>query len=81
MFETESASKEVKFALLEGQLLSRELDRTSFVQRASQLGLPAAAVSEAADKYLAIAANQTAVPVGNLIRLVREVESRNASAS
>src|SRR3974390_779301 len=59
MFETESASKGVKFALLEGQLLTRELDRATFVRRATGLGLPAPAVSEAADKYLPIAANQT----------------------
>jgi len=64
MFETESASKGVKFALLEGQLLTRELDRATFVRRATGLGLPAPAVSEAADKYLAIAANQTARRAG-----------------
>jgi choline dehydrogenase len=64
MFETESASKGVKFALLEGQLLARELDRPTFVKRASDLGLPAAVVSEAADKYLAIAANQSARRAG-----------------
>jgi len=64
MFETETASTGVKFALLEGQLLTRELDRSTFVQRATGLGLPAAAVSEAAEKYLAIAANQTARRAG-----------------
>jgi hypothetical protein len=31
MFDTCSASKGVKFALLEGQLLAREIDRTTFV--------------------------------------------------
>jgi choline dehydrogenase len=58
MFETESASKGVKFALLEGQLLTRELDRSTFIARASALGLSAPAVADAADKFLAIAANQ-----------------------
>ena len=60
MFDTSSASKGVKFALLEGQLLAREIDRTTFVGRAADLGLPAAAVAEAADKFVAIAANQAA---------------------
>ena len=44
MFDTSSASKGVKFALLEGQLLTREIDRAMFVDRAADLGLPAAAV-------------------------------------
>jgi choline dehydrogenase len=60
MFDTTSASKGVKLALLEGQLLSKELDRMTFVARASDLGLPVATVSEAAEMFLAIAANQTA---------------------
>src|SRR6516164_706374 len=60
MFDTTSASKGVKLALLEGQLLSKELDRMTFVARASDLGLPVATVSEAAEIFLAIAANQTA---------------------
>ena len=47
MFDTSSASKGVKFALLEGQLLAREIDRTTFVGRATDLGLPVAAVDEA----------------------------------
>jgi choline dehydrogenase len=50
----------VKFALLEGQLLSQELDRATFVARAADLGLPAPAVTNAADKFLAISAHQTA---------------------
>src|ERR1700693_5359938 len=58
MFDTSSASKGVKFALLEGQLLAREIDRTTFVGRAADLGLPVAAVDEAAEKFEAIAANQ-----------------------
>jgi choline dehydrogenase-like flavoprotein len=60
MFDTSSASKGVKFALLEGQLLAREIDRTTFLGRAADLGLPAAAVGDAADKFEAIAANQAA---------------------
>jgi choline dehydrogenase len=60
MFDTSSASKGVKFALLEGQLLAREIDRTTFVGRAADLGLPAAAVGDAAEKFEAIAANQAA---------------------
>jgi choline dehydrogenase len=60
MFDTSSASRGVKFALLEGQLLAREIDRTTFVGRAADLGLPAAAVGDAAEKFEAIAANQAA---------------------
>ena len=60
MFDTASASNAVKFALLEGQLLTREIDRTAFVERAASLGLPAPVVAEAADKFVAIAANQAA---------------------
>src|ERR1700681_3367782 len=65
MFDTSSASKGVKLALLEGQLLAREIDRTTFVDRAADLGLPAAAVGDAAEKFEAIAANQ-ATRRGNL---------------
>jgi choline dehydrogenase len=60
MPETNLVSRGVKFALLEGQLLTRELDRSTFIQRASGLGLPVAVVANAADKFLAIAINQTA---------------------
>jgi choline dehydrogenase len=60
MFDTDTASSGVKFALLEGQLLSHEIDRAAFVDRAANLGLPAPVISEAADKFLAIAANQAA---------------------
>ena len=60
MFDTSSASTSVKLALLEGQLLAREIDRTTFVDRAADLGLPAAAVGDAAEKFEAIAANQAA---------------------
>jgi choline dehydrogenase len=58
MFDPEAASNGVKFALLEGQLLAHEIDRATFVTRAAGLGLPAAAVAEAADKFIAIEANQ-----------------------
>ena len=51
MFDTSSASTSVKLALLEGQLLAREIDRTTFVDRAADLGLPAAAVGDAAEKF------------------------------
>jgi choline dehydrogenase len=61
MFDTTSASNGVKFALLEGQLLAREIDRATFVTRVADLGLPAAAVDEAADKFIAIEANQAAL--------------------
>src|SRR5258705_10594026 len=60
MFDTSSASKGVKLALLEGQLLAREIDPPMFVARATDLGLPAAAVGDAAEKFEAIAANQAA---------------------
>jgi choline dehydrogenase len=50
----------VKFALLEGQLLTREIDRATFVERAASLGLPAPVVAEAADKFVAVAINQAA---------------------
>src|SRR6202011_5819781 len=60
MFETASASNGVKLALLEGQLLTREIDRATFIERAANLGLPAPAIGDAADKFMAIAANQAA---------------------
>src|SRR6202047_759088 len=60
MFDTASASNGVKFALLEGQLLTREIDRAAFVERAASLGLPAPVVAEAADQFVAIATNQAA---------------------
>src|ERR1700676_887725 len=60
MIDISSASKSVKLALLEGQLLAREIDRTTFVGRAADLGLPAAAFGDAAEKFEAIAANQAA---------------------
>src|SRR5271166_559847 len=60
MFETASASNAVKLALLEGQLLTWEIDRVAFLERAADLGLPAAAIGDAADKFMAIAVNQAA---------------------
>src|SRR5271167_4848045 len=60
MFDAASASNGVKFALLEGQLLTREIDRGTFIERAANLGLPAAAIGDAADKFMAIAVNQAA---------------------
>src|ERR1700722_13947192 len=60
MFDTASASNGVKLALLEGQLLTREIDRATFIERAADLGLPAPALGDAADKFMAIAANQAA---------------------
>src|SRR5258708_30583002 len=60
MFDTAAASNGVKFALLEGQLLTREIDRATFIERAADLGPPAQTVAEAADKFMAIAANQAA---------------------
>jgi hypothetical protein len=41
-------------------LLAREIDRTAFLGRAADLGLPATAVGDAADKSMAIVANQAA---------------------
>ena len=60
MFDTANASNGVKLALLEGQLLTRDIDRATFVARATDLGLPAPAIGDAADKFMAIAANQAA---------------------
>jgi hypothetical protein len=60
MFDTASASNGVKLALLEGQLLTREIDRATFIERAADLGFPEPAIGDAADKFMAIAANQAA---------------------
>jgi choline dehydrogenase len=60
MFETASASNGVKLALLEGKLLTREINRATFLERAANLGLPAPAIRAAADQFMAIAANQAA---------------------
>jgi choline dehydrogenase len=60
MFDTAFASNGAKLALLEGQLLTREIDRPTFIERAANLGLSAPAIGDAADKFMAIAANQAA---------------------
>src|SRR5271167_1339597 len=60
MFDAASASNGVKFALLEGQLLTREIDRATFIERAANLGFPVPAIRDAAEKFMAIAANQAA---------------------
>jgi hypothetical protein len=41
MFDTASASNGEKLALLEGQLLTREIDRATFIERAANLRLAA----------------------------------------
>jgi choline dehydrogenase len=50
----------VKLALLEAQLLAGEIDRATFLERASLLGLARPEAVPVADKFLAIAANQAA---------------------
>jgi hypothetical protein len=60
MVDTASASIGVQLALLEGQLLTREIDRATFIERAADLGLPASAIGDAADQFMAIAANRAA---------------------
>src|ERR1700722_1374991 len=60
MFDTVFVSNGVNPALLEGQTLTREIDRATFLERAANLGLPAPAIGDAADKFMAIAANQAA---------------------
>jgi hypothetical protein len=69
MFETASASNGVKLALLEGQLLTREIDRATFIERAANLGLPAPAIGDAADKFMAIAANRDFALGGEILRI------------
>lgn len=59
MFDTDTASNGVKFALLEGQLLDGKIDRLTFLAEAAKLGVNIKEVDEAADKFLAIAANQS----------------------
>lgn len=60
MFDTTHASNGVKFALLEGQLLEGQIDRPTFLARATELGLGRSEIGDAADTFLAIAANQAA---------------------
>jgi hypothetical protein len=54
------SSPGVKLALLEAQLLAGEIDRSAFLERAPQFGLAGLYAASAADKFLAIAANQAA---------------------
>jgi choline dehydrogenase len=60
MTDITSASRGVKLALLEGQLLSRQIDRHVFLEGATRLGLSGPDADAAAGKFLAIAANQVA---------------------
>jgi choline dehydrogenase len=58
MFDVENASIGIKFALLEGELLTDGLTVAAFLQRSEELGVSSAVATEAADKYASIAANQ-----------------------
>src|SRR5262249_60331882 len=53
-------SNGVKVALLEGQLLEKRIDRATFIERASQLGPATPEASALAEKFIAIAADQSA---------------------
>jgi choline dehydrogenase len=59
MTDSQSASNGVLLALLEAQLMIGDVGRETFLRRAATLGLSSADAVIAADKYLAIAANQT----------------------
>src|SRR5215470_15885555 len=50
----------VTFAVLEGQLLSGEIDRSGFLERTIPLGIEVSEAAAVADKFLAIASNQAA---------------------
>src|SRR5262244_1272851 len=50
----------VDFAVLEGQLLSGEIDRPAFLERTMPLGVEVSEAAAVADKFLAIASNQAA---------------------
>src|SRR5215468_7455603 len=50
----------VNFAVLEGQLLSGEIDRSAFLERTIPLGIEVSEATAVADKFLAIASNQAA---------------------
>src|SRR5499433_3207336 len=50
----------VSFAVLEGQLLSGEIDRSTFLERTIPLGIEVSEAAAVADKFLAIASNQAA---------------------
>jgi choline dehydrogenase len=58
MTDISNASRGVKLALIEGQLLSRQIDRHVFLEGATRLGLSGPDADAAAGKLLAIAANQ-----------------------
>jgi len=60
MTDIPNAPRGVKLALLEGQLLSRQIDRHVFLEGATRLGLSGPDADAAAAKFLAIAANQVA---------------------
>src|SRR5258708_4713128 len=60
MTDIPNASRGVKLALLEGQLLSRQIDRHVFLEGATRLGLSGPDADAAAAQFLAIAANQVA---------------------
>src|SRR5262245_57644867 len=49
----------VNLALLDGQLLSRGIERGAFIERLSALGIPRSEATDKAEKYLGIARNQT----------------------
>ncbi|HEX5082842.1 MAG TPA: GMC family oxidoreductase N-terminal domain-containing protein, partial [Blastocatellia bacterium] len=50
----------VAFALLEAQLMTGDIKRPAFVEQAARLGVSAVEADAAADKFIAIAANQAA---------------------
>src|SRR5262245_24040293 len=52
-------SNGVKLALLQGQLMSGEIDRASFIKSVSEIGISKSKANESIEKYLAIAANQS----------------------
>ena len=60
MTDISNASHGVKLALLEGQLLSRQIDRHVFLEGATRIGLSRPDADAVAGKFLAIAANQVA---------------------
>jgi len=53
-------SNGVLVALLEGQLPERRIDRATFIERASQVGLATPEATALAEEFIAIAANQSA---------------------
>ena len=54
-----NVSNGVKLALLQGQLLSGEIDGAAFIKGLSEIGISQSQATEGANKYLAIAANQS----------------------